>query len=97
MVETEGKRTDDDVKRALFEVRPGFRQLQILLFLGILAIALFVGIIAAAPHIIRFGQSAFAAGITTVEWVFSWPSWIWICLSVLLGARWIMRAIEKRP
>ena len=42
------------------------------------------------------GASGLAAILALIEWVVSWPSWVWICLAILYAARRVARAIEKK-
>lgn len=42
------------------------------------------------------GETGIATILALVEWVVSWPSWVWICLSILYAARRVARAVERK-
>jgi hypothetical protein len=37
-----------------------------------------------------------AVALAALEWVESWPSWVWICLCILTAANRIVSAIDRQ-
>jgi hypothetical protein len=41
------------------------------------------------------GKLAAVFVLEAVEWILSWPAWVWICLSILYAAKRIANAIDR--
>ena len=64
------------------------------LITAVLAVLL-VAVVGFWSPIQHAGVLAVAAVMALVEWVLSWPSWVWICLAILSAANRIVGAIDR--
>jgi uncharacterized integral membrane protein len=75
---------------------PGSTLQQLVVRETVLGSAAVFALIAAIVLVVKYWQEIVAVIFGLLEWVFSWPAWLWICLCILSAANRIVRAIDRQ-